>query len=333
MSTTSREAAAEPLENLLLDYPNADIIIRSWDCYHFRVLKTIITINSPILGDLIQKTIDFPDNANTGASLPMVKLPERGEILRHLLTFIFPETPLLPPTVEEIMKLLFAAQKYQMGTALTHIRGSIARKNSLPTCLEPALQAYALAQKYGLRPEALQTARTIMNYPMTIENLYNKLNSMPGDSLHELWKYHERVRAVLASDLAEFRTSHGRGTISGLRCTELSSSNIPIWLDHYIESIGSAPNLFDLFEFDTSKARHIKENSRLLSCKCASIPSKTMRNFWKVLTSVVHGSFEKVSICRCAELQCYYLGWVLVLFTGRISSISCTASRGPSSPT
>jgi hypothetical protein len=41
---------------------------------------------------------------------------------------------------------------------------------------------------------------------MTIEDFDNKLDIMPGASLYELWKYHERVRAILASDLTEFRS-------------------------------------------------------------------------------------------------------------------------------
>ena len=80
------------------------------------------------------------------------------------------------------MELLSAAQKYQMATALVHIRGSVAQQNLLPTRLEPALRIYALAQKYGLRQEALQTARTISKYPMTIED-FDKLDIMPGASL------------------------------------------------------------------------------------------------------------------------------------------------------
>jgi hypothetical protein len=300
MSTVPHEAAPitdEVLANLLLDYPAADIILRSHDCYHFRIQKTFITNNSFILGDVIQRTLDCPGDANAGASLPVVQLPESGEILHCLLTFIFPVTPLLPSTPAEIMKLLSVAQKHKMGTALTHIRGSIARQNSLPIHIEPALHIYALAQKYGLRPEALQTARAIfLKQSMTIEGFENKLDIMPGASLYELWKYHERVQVVLASDLTEFRTSCARGTITGLRCTELSSSRIPSWLDHYIESIGKSPNLFDFAELNFAMARHTKDKANDLNCGCASIPSQTIRDFWEALSSVVHDGFEMVSV-------------------------------------
>ena len=299
MSTVPHEAASatdDRLENLLLDYPDADIIICSRDFYHFRVLKTFIVTNSPILCELIRKTLDPLGDVNAETSLPVVQLPERGAILHSLLTFVFPVTELLPSTPEEIMELLSVAQKYQMATALSHIREGIARQNSLPSRLRPALHTYALAQKYGLRQEALQTAQTTLNYPMTIEDLDDKLDIMPGASLYELWKYHERVRAILASDLTEFRMSHARGTITGLRCAELSSSQIPSWLDHYIESIGETPNLFDFADLSVTMARHTKNKAYARGCECASIPSQTIRDFWVALASVVDFSFKKVSV-------------------------------------
>jgi hypothetical protein len=145
---------------------------------------------------------------------------------------------------------------------LAHIRGSIARQNSLPTRLEPVLHIYALAQEYGLRQEALQTARAIfLEHSMTIEGFGNKLDIMPGASLYELWKYHEEVRAILVSDLTEFRTSCAGGTITGLACAELSPSQIPSWLDQYIESIGENPSLFDPTELSIAMARHVKDKA------------------------------------------------------------------------
>ena len=303
MSTVPGEAekaytSDDSPKNLLFDYAGgADIILCSQDGRQFRVPKISIINNSPILGELIQKALDSHGDTNSEKSLPMVQLPESSQILHCLLTFIFPVTPLLPSTHEEVMELLSVAQRYQMGTALAHIRASM-RQNSLPTRLEPALHIYALAQKYGLRPEALQTARAILlKQRMTIEDFDNKLNIMSGASLYELWKYYERVRAVLASDLTEFIASHARGTITGLGCAGTSSSQIPSWLDQYIESVGKNLTLFDFAELSMALARHIidvKIKAKETSCKCATIPTQTIRDFWETLASVVHDSFEKV---------------------------------------
>jgi BTB/POZ domain len=299
MSTTALHEAAsatdKPLANLLFDYPGADIILRSQDYYHFQVPKIYIANSSPVLGELIQSALDSPGVADVEASLPVVQVPKRGKILHFLLTIIFPINSLVPSSPEEILELLSDAQTYQMDFVLTHIRDRIARQNSLPTRLEPALRIYSLAQKYGLRQEALQTARTILNYPMTIEEYDGKLDIMSGASLYELWNYHERVRAILGSDLPEFRMSRARDTITDLRCTELSSSQIPSWLDQYIESIGKSPNLFDSTELNIAMTRHIKDMANKHGCECASIPGRTIRDFWEALASVVDGSFEKAS--------------------------------------
>ena len=291
MSTATLVTASapdQPLAILLFDYPGADIILRSQDGYHLQVPKIYILNSSPILGKLIQGALKSLE-----ASLPVVQLPENGETLHCLLTFVFPVTPLVPSTPEKIMELLSVAQWFQMGAALTHIRGCVAQQNKLPTRLEPALRIYTLAQKLGLRTEALQMAQAIfLKQPMTIEDFGNKLDIMSGASLYELWKYYEKVQSILASDLTKFRESYA---ITGLHCKELSSSKIPSWLDQYVESVGKTPNLFDSAQFNIAMARHLtSKDEDNLSCKCASITSQTISNFWEALASVVDGSFEKV---------------------------------------
>ena len=288
MSAALSEASTtdEPLADLLFDHPGADIILRSQDARHFRVPKIYIENSSPVLSELIRKASDSPSADNVDGSLPVVQLPKRGEIIHCLLTFIFPEIPLLPPTPEEVMELLSDAQAYQMDSVLSRIRDRVARRYPLPTRLEPALRIYFIAQDYGLRPslEALQTARTTLNYPMTIEGFDNKLDVMKGASLYELWKYHERVWVTLVSDLTEFRESGARGTMAGIRCSDHTPSQIPLWLDQYIESIGNAPNLFDPVELNVAMTCHIRHTKR--RCECTSIPSQMIHDFWEALASV-----------------------------------------------
>lgn len=294
MSTANQVASTKGgLLTPLFDYPGADLILRSLDFHNFRLPKIYIVNSSIILDGLIKKHSDFP-GAEHDEVFPVVQLLERGEVLHQLLTFIFPVTPLVPSTPEEAMELLSVAQKYQMDSVLVHIRAIIARQYPLPTSLKPALQIYFLAHKYGLRPEALRSARIIGNYPMTPEDYDNKFDIVPRVTLYELWKYHKESRAILALDLAEFRDFGARGIMMGLGCGESSSRRLPSWLGQYIESIGNAPNLFDLIEFNIAMARHISESKD--GCRCASIPGQTIRAFWAALASVVNGSFEKVSV-------------------------------------
>jgi len=285
--------------NLLFEFPGADIILRSRDSHHFRVPKSYIVNSSSVLNKLIQRAPNLPDHSRDEASLPVVQLPESGEILRSLFTFIFPVNPLVPPTTEKAMELLSVAQRYQMDPIVAHIRGIIARQNPPSTQRDAALHTYYLAQKYGLHQEALQAAQTILKYPMNIEDLEDKLDMIPGAALYELWTYYESVRPILVSDLTEFRMSSAHGTLTGLSCVAFGSSQIPRWLDDYIESIGHTPHLFDFVEFNTALARHMRDNHQ---CACATIPSQTIRNFWDALTSVFHGSLEEVSVIDLDEL-------------------------------
>jgi hypothetical protein len=291
----------EPLTNLLFEYPGADVILRSHDTHHFQVLKSYIINNSPVLDELIRKAIGPPDDTHDVASLPVVQLPENGAILHSLLTFVFPVIPLLPSTTDQSMELLSVAQKYQMESVLALIRLSIARHSPPSAQRDSTLHMYYLAHKYGLRQEALQAARTILHYPLNIESLEDRFGTMSGASLYELWKYSGKVRPILASDLEEFRTSGAHGILTGLSCVELSSSQIPRWLDDYIASIRNAPNLFDIFEFTTTRARHVSQFQND-GCPCGSISSQTIRSFWEALASVLDGSFEKVSVIDVNEL-------------------------------
>jgi len=262
------------------------------------VPKSYIVNSSPVLDELIRRSLDPPDDTRDERSLPVIQLPESGATLHSLFTFTFPVTPLLPSTTENVMELLSVAQKYQMVSILAHIRGSIALQNPPSIQKETALHVYSLAQKYGLHHEALQAARYIFKYPMNIED---KVDVVQGAALYELWNYYENFRAVLKLELTVFRSSSARGTLAGLHCVELASSQIPCWLDNYIASIRNSPNLFDIIEFNTILARHIKDESQNLRCQCSSIPSKTIRNFWEALASVVRGCFEKVNMFDVVE--------------------------------
>jgi hypothetical protein len=317
MATVLRETSGSPSgsvvssENLLFDYPEADVVLRSSDSFEFRVLRLYIVHSSPILGE---KTLISPDpQSNTTASaitsdsepnvdtakLPVVQLSDSGVILFSLLSYIFPVPPILPATVEQTMELLSVAQKYKMDVVLTHIRNHIAQQDPPFIREDTALYIYSLAQKYGLRKEALQAARSTLTLsPLIIEGSEDKLDMMPGASLHELWKYHERVKSNLTSDLGEFRISHAQKALGDSSCQSLTASQIPTWLDRYIESIGTFPAFFDLTRFHMALSSHVQWPEKHGSGGCAScvyIQHKTIQAFWAALTAVAHGSMAKVS--------------------------------------
>ena len=135
----------------------------------------------------------------------------------------------------------------------------------------------------------VQAARVTLRLSMTIEDLADKLDfpHVSGPYLHELWKYHKRVRADLKLALFEFRSTGFPDDVELLRCHSPRR-----WLDDYIESIGEAPHLFVLIEFTVAKARHIGHSES--ACSCVAVSNRVIPAFWEALTAVVRRTIEKV---------------------------------------
>jgi hypothetical protein len=200
------------------------------------------------------------------------------------------------------MELLSVAQVYKMDVVLTHIRGQISQQEPPFIREETAFLIYSLAQKHGLRTEALNAARCTLSFAsMTIEGLAkeDKLDMMPGAFLHELWKYHRKVQSNLTTDLNEFRRSNARMMLGDLRRLQRSTSGSPYWLDKYIFDIESAcvPAFLDLTDFHMKLTEHIHSMGRKGGCTpCAGIPQTKIRTLWGALTDIIHGSIAKVRV-------------------------------------
>ena len=296
---------AEVAETSHFDFPRSDIILRSCDSHNFHVSKLYIENSSPILRELIRNVSSTSDVAHDEEPepLPVIELPENGEILQSLLTLIFPVVPIFPPTPDNIMELLAVAQKYQMPSVLSHIRGVISRQHPPFFRPETAFHVYFVAREQGLHQEAVQAARVTLRLPMVVEDLGDKLefSDMTGAYLYELWKYHERVRADLKSGIPEFRNSGLPEGVKGLFCSIYHTASVgpgsfPQWLGNYIDSIAAAPHLFDLVEFEDAWARHLNEiqASYSQSCSCSNTSSQLRRDFWDALTVFIDEVVEKV---------------------------------------
>ena len=287
---------AHPDEPQVFDDPDADVILRSCDSQTFRVLKIYIMRSSTVLGDLIgavSYTSGTANSASVGTGLPEVQLSDNGTILSFLLTFVFPVPSILPLSLDERMQLLSVAQKYEMSSVIDHIRGSLSLQDPPFIHRENAFLAYSLAQRYGLRREAIQAARLTLKFTLTIED------DMPGAYLHELWKYHKRVQAQLRLALP---FSIAGTVLNTFKCSQHAATGPPYWVHSYIMSIAENPSFFDPIEFQMSLMRHTMGNvngvgaSTAWCSSCALIPVEAMRTFWKNLAVTVQESMEQVSI-------------------------------------
>ncbi|KAH8996572.1 hypothetical protein EDB83DRAFT_2475055, partial [Lactarius deliciosus] len=208
MSTTATPSPSTFLPDLLgkSSLPRANIILRSSDSHDFLVQRLYVVDSSPVLREQIMAATCHsvgPDSCeairvggetkDTLLQVPVVPVAENRTIISSLLTFVLPVSPILPPTIEQILELLSVAEKYRMTTALIRIRDCASRRDPPIICPENALDVYCLASKYGLLKETLEAAEVTLKSPMTIEDLEDRLDTMPGVALYKLWKYRQRV--------------------------------------------------------------------------------------------------------------------------------------------
>ena len=277
----------------LLDSLVTETVLRSSDSCEIRVPKHYIAKFSPVLGALIQgaSNLTVPGSTNAEVPLPVVQLPESGATLIGLLSFLFPISPALPPTsaVEATMELLSAAQKYEMSSVLAHIRLCLAQQEPPFIHKDNAFHLYSLAQKYGLREEAVKAAQLTLGFFLTFSDLEGRLDIMPGAHLHELWTFHERVQTYISSDVRDFfKISSTSSVLKGLKCVSIGLHGIPNWLSHYVTSICSLLFLHNFVNSQKAWVVHVRD--------CGCVLPEMVSTIWTAIDTVVRDSMKKVSI-------------------------------------
>ncbi|KAH9166749.1 hypothetical protein EDB89DRAFT_2001557 [Lactarius sanguifluus] len=279
----------------LLDSLGTDAILRSGDSCEVRVPKLYIAKLSPVLGALFHDASNSTVHANPDALLPTVQLSESGATLIRLINFIFPLSPTLPPTsaIEETMELLSAAQKYEMSSVLAHIRLCLAQRDPPFIRKDNAFRAYSLAQKYGLRQEAVKSAELTLELSLTLRDLEGRFDIMPGAYLHELWTFHEIFQKCAISDVRDFEVSSASSMLKGLKCTSRGSFGIPSWLDCYIVSAICTFFPRDFIEYQKVWVRHVEDTR----CPyCGEISPEVIRTIWTDIDTVFRGIVKKAEV-------------------------------------
>ncbi|KAH9174333.1 hypothetical protein EDB89DRAFT_1884145 [Lactarius sanguifluus] len=184
-----------------LDLSGADVVVRSSDRVNFPVHKAILASSSPAFGDMFSHPL--PPNSGTD-ELPVVNLPEDAELIRSLITILYPIPSEIPASYDRILALLSAAQKYDMGIVQSFIRDEVARRQPPVLVGAQAFHAYAIASSRRLIPEMKVAALLTLDYPMTFEHLGDDLQLFTGQALHELSNFRKSCRDQLVSCFESF---------------------------------------------------------------------------------------------------------------------------------
>ena len=204
------------------DIPDANLIIRSSDLVNIRVHKPVLAMASPFFKDLL--SFPQPSDGESIDGLPVVRLPEDSDILKTLVSMLYPLHPVIPRSYEkvlyscnfsavvpnpcyEVLDLLAACQKYEMAIVESSIRARINQGVFPAPKGSEAFSAYVIASCKGLILEMENAARQTLDHPMTFENIGEKLRLFEGWALRDLANFRKRYRDNLVSCFASFLKS------------------------------------------------------------------------------------------------------------------------------
>jgi len=185
-----------------LDVSDADIIIQSSDSTNFRVHKSILISSSQLFRDML--SLPQPSNNEIVDGLPVVRVSEDADLIRALVTVLYPIPPELPASYERVLALLSAAQKYDMTTVQSSIRAEVIRRGLPAPTGAHTFRAFVIAFTNKLSPEIGNAARLTLDYPLTFEALGEELQLFEGLVLRELASFRKKCRDSLISCLESF---------------------------------------------------------------------------------------------------------------------------------
>ena len=188
--THSRPHISSPTTTLSLpecvDVSQADVVVRSSDHVDFRVHKSILASSSPVFNNMF--SLAQPSNEAV-YGLPFVQLSEDAEIVRALITALYPIPPEMPASYDRTLALLAAAQKYDMGTVQSSIRADLSRRKLSTLDGAHVFRTYAIASSKRLIPEMDMAARLSLGLPMTFKYVGVELRLFEGWALRALVKF------------------------------------------------------------------------------------------------------------------------------------------------
>ncbi|KAI9511497.1 hypothetical protein F5148DRAFT_327053 [Russula earlei] len=185
------------------DRQDADLIIRSFDHVDFHVHKAILGTASVVFEDMF--TAPGPSPGEQGQHIPVINLAEDSKTLYCLLTAIYPIDCSIPETLEDVLSLLIACQKYQMDSTLTCIR-SLLKGRTPPLFTAPnSFHAYGIASRYNLKEEVHLAAQATLERPLSFDECGEDLRFISGADLMRLWRYRGQCTKVAKNCISQMK--------------------------------------------------------------------------------------------------------------------------------
>jgi BTB/POZ domain len=294
-----------------IDTNKADIIIQSPDNANFPVHKLILASSSQFFRDMFS----LPQPSNTfETGLPVVRVSEDAEIVRALITVLYPIPSEIPSSYNVVLGLLAAAQKYDMPGIQSSIRAEVSQRNLLASTGAEAV-IYGIASKNKLLPEMQTAARLSLYHPLTFEHLGEGLREFEACALRDLANFRKSCRDSLVSCLESFLDTQNSPSKTWNGCSKLcdtcsrssylyqiraNGSALPSWLrDLLTEWIGKLKQSFTSPLLNPSNIREeyllaLKQHySHSGGCTCFTTHVLQGEEYYKELVRQLTGALDK----------------------------------------
>jgi hypothetical protein len=231
--------------------PGADVILQSSDLVNFRVHRSVLATSSPFFRDIFslpQPSGDAPDG------LPVVRVSEAAEVLNSLISRLYHVPPEMPHSSDNILALLAATDKYDMGAVQSSICAEISHKDLLsPADSNRVFRTYAIACSKGLVPEMETAARLTLNHPLTFETIGEALRLFDGWALRSLADFRLRCVRNITSRIKSFSDCQDGPSKIWAGCPFECARNppkLPPWLDGFFYSHSRSDWVHSEYDFD-----------------------------------------------------------------------------------
>ena len=214
----------------------ADLIIQSSDIIQFRVHKSILASSSQFFRDMFSLPQSPGEIVN---GLPVLHMSEDAELVRALITMLYPIPSEIPASYDRALSLLAASHKYDMPGVQFSIRSEVNYRKLAAETGEQAFRAYAIARRHGLSAETTISAHLTLDYPMTIEGLGSSLHQFEGWALRDLSTFRKSCRDDILSCFETFLDVHNGPSKIWIGCpagktpynnAKNEEAVLPLWL-------------------------------------------------------------------------------------------------------
>jgi len=211
------------------DHDDADLILRSSDKVDFHVHKIILSLSSPFFKTMF--SLPRPNESFSEKQQPIIDMSEGRTTISALLTFIYPAVVSDASefdSLDEIMDALEAAKKYEMAVASQRLIQQFAESKFVK---DDPVMAFCVAHSRKSGDAARIAAVASLQYPMSLDNIADKLQHVDGVALYLLYKFH-RACSVTAPE-----------AVSDVRLTDQDLARLGFKKTTYNDFIARAPKV------------------------------------------------------------------------------------------